>query len=124
MVIFGVVILDRIVPILLGGVGGAASLAIGLLLELMGGPNTATTDLVVIASLLSAGLFGPLAALVAHRKNLGWSTGFIFGFGFGLIGLVLMLSWRPPRAAVAAALSRAAVTAAGASSVTVQFSGE
>jgi hypothetical protein len=97
VVIFGVVVWDRIVPILLGGLCGATSLIFGLLFEIIGGPNTETTDLVVIASMLSAAIFGPLGALVAHRKNLGWPTGFIFGFGLGLIGFVVMLRWRPGR---------------------------
>jgi hypothetical protein len=32
-------------------------------------------------------------------KFLGWPTGFIFGFGLGLIGFALMLSWRAARGA-------------------------
>jgi hypothetical protein len=88
VVIFGVAVVDQIVPILLGWVGGMASLIFGLLFEVLGRPNLARTDLVVIASMLSAAIFG---ALVAHRKYLGWPTGFIFGFGLGLIGFIVML---------------------------------
>jgi branched-subunit amino acid ABC-type transport system permease component len=91
VVIFGVAVLDQIVPILLGWVGGMASLIFGLLFEVLGRPNLAATDLVVIASMLSAAIFGALGALVAHRKCLGWPTGFIFGFCLGLIGFIVML---------------------------------
>jgi hypothetical protein len=88
VVIFGVA---GIVPILLGFVGGMTSLIFGLLFEVLGRRNLAATDLLVIASMLSAAIFGALGALVAHRKHLGWPTGFIFGFGLGLIGFVVTL---------------------------------
>jgi hypothetical protein len=86
---------DRIIPILLGGIGGATSFIVGLLLNFVGQQDSATTDLVVITSLASAAIFGPVGALVAHRKHLEWPTGFIFGFGLGLIGFILMLICRP-----------------------------
>ncbi len=71
----------------------------GLLFEVLGRPNLATTDFVVIATKLSAAIFGALGALVAHRKHLGWPTGFIFGFGLGFNGFARMFFWRPARAA-------------------------